>query len=120
MIRRSTLLTAILAASTGVALFVVKYQVQDLEDKLTEINRQIADSRQAVHVLNAEWSHLNEPNRLRFLAARHLDLGPLENAQFTTPEDLLDQLPLRADAVAEDMTGFDQKIDNALKKEISQ
>ena len=120
MIRRSTLLTTILAASTGLALFVVKYQVQDLEDTLTQINREIASNRQAVHVLKAEWSHLNEPNRLRFLAARHLDLGPLENGQFTTPEDLLEQLPAREEIAQQESETFDQKIGKALKKDISQ
>ena len=120
MIRRSTLLTTILAASTGLALFVVKYQVQDLEDTLTQINREIASNRQAVHVLKAEWSHLNEPNRLRFLAARHLDLGPLENGQFTTPADLLEQLPAREDKNPGLGEAFDQKIGNELKKDISQ
>lgn len=120
MIRRSTLLTSLLAVSTGLALFVVKYQVQDLEDTLTQINREIASNRQAVHVLKAEWSHLNEPNRLRFLATRHLDLGPLENGQFTTPADLVGQLPARAAENNDDGDLFDQKIGNALKKDISQ
>lgn len=120
MIRRSTLLTTILAASTGLALFVVKYQVQDLEDTLTQINREIASNRQAVHVLKAEWSHLNEPSRLRFLATRHLDLGPLENVQFTTPDDLVEQLPVRVKENQDDSEPFDQKIGNALKKDISQ
>ncbi|NQV98620.1 MAG: hypothetical protein HQ483_02890 [Rhodospirillales bacterium] len=120
MIRRSTLLTTVLALSTGLALFVVKYQVQDLEDKLTQINREIADNNQAVHVLNAEWSHLNEPNRLRHLAARYLDLGPLDNAQFTSAAELLEQLPLRVDADMEDNAALGQKTENALKKDISQ
>ena len=118
MIRRSTLLTTLLAASTGLALFVVKYQVQDLEDTLTEINREIASNQQAVHVLKAEWSHLNEPNRLRMLAARHLDLGPLESAQFTRPSDLSDLLTTRTDE--KESMPFDQKIDKALRKDVSQ
>ncbi len=120
MIRRSTLLTTLLAASTGLALFIVKYQVQDLEDTLTLIDREIASNRQAVHVLKAEWSHLNEPNRLRFLAARHLDLGPLENAQFTTPDDLAGLLQPRENEYQEDSALRDQKIGDALKKDISQ
>ncbi len=118
MIRRSTLLTTLLAASTGLALFVVKYQVQDLEDTLTQINREIAENRQAVHVLKAEWSHLNEPNRLRSLVARHLDLGPLDNAQFLKPSDLSDELALRIDE--DSLAMRDQKIGNGLKKDISQ
>lgn len=118
MIRRSTLFTTLLAATTGLALFVVKYQVQDLEDALTKINREISDNRQAVHVLKAEWSHLNEPNRLRFLVARHLDLGPLESAQFTKPSDLTDQINMRENN--EESAPLDQKIMNALKKDVSQ
>jgi len=118
MIRRSTLLTTVLAVSTGLALFVVKYQVQDLEDTLTTINREIADNRQAVHVLKAEWSHLNEPNRLRYLVARHLDLGPLDNAQFLKPEDLSDELAMRSDE--DTNVTDDQKIGTGLKKDISQ
>lgn len=118
MIRRSTLLTTVLAVSTGLALFVVKYQVQDLEDRLTQINREIAENRQAVHVLKAEWSHLNEPNRLRYLVARHLDLGPLDNAQFLQPSDLTDELAMRMDE--DDNAMLDQKIGNGLKKDISQ
>lgn len=118
MIRRSTLLSTLLAVSTGLALFVVKYQVQDLEDTLIKINREISDSRQAVHVLKAEWSHLNEPNRLRFLARRHLDLGPLENSQFTRVSDLSNQLPMREKN--EKGAPLDQKIKDELKKDVSQ
>ena len=118
MIRRSTLLSTLLAVSTGLALFVVKYQVQDLEDTLIKINLEISDSRQAVHVLKAEWSHLNEPNRLRFLATRHLDLGPLENSQFTRVSDLSNQLPMREKN--EKSAPLDQKIKDELKKDVSQ
>jgi len=118
MIRRSTLLSTLLAVSTGLALFVVKYQVQDLEDTLAKINREISDSRQAVHVLKAEWSHLNEPNRLRFLATRHLDLGPLENAQFARVSDLSNQLTLREKNKKSAL--LDQKIKDVLKKDVSE
>jgi hypothetical protein len=118
MIRRSTLFTSLLAVLTGIALFVVKYQVQDFEGTLTKINREISDHRQAVHVLKAEWSHLNEPNRLRYLTVRYLDLGPLENAQFTRASDLSEQLTMRVDNRKID--GLDQKIEDTLKKGVSQ
>jgi hypothetical protein len=118
MIRRSTLLTSLLAILIGFSLFVVKYQVQDFEATLTQINRKIYDNSQAVHVLKAEWSHLNEPNRLRNLTVRHLDLGPLENAQFTLPSDLSKQLIMRGDNG--ESIFFDQKIKNTLMKGVSQ
>jgi hypothetical protein len=118
MIRRSTLLTSLIAVSTVIALFVVKYQVQDLEGTLTQINREISNNRQAVHVLKAEWSHLNEPNRLRYLIARHLDLGPLENAQFIRLSDLSKQLFMRVNS--QKSTSFNQKTKDKLKKDASQ
>jgi len=102
--------------STGLALFIVKYQVQDLESTLSQINREISDHRQAIHVLKAEWSHLNEPNRLRYLTARHLDLGPLENAQFTRSSDLSEQLIMRLDNGIS--ASFDLKVEDALKRDV--
>jgi len=84
MIRRSTFFSVIVATALGLALFLVKYQVQDLEDQLTKIDREIVAERQTIHVLRAEWSHLNEPNRLRNLAVRHLGLVPLDSQQFLT------------------------------------
>ena len=64
MMRTSTLSILLLAVAIGVGLFMVKYRVQDLEDQLVTLNREIARDRQAIQVLRAEWSHLNEPSRL--------------------------------------------------------
>ncbi len=80
MLHRTTLIALLASAVIGVALFALKYQVRDLENELTGINRQIIAHREAIHVLNAEWSHLNDPGRLAALAARHLQLQP------TTPD----------------------------------
>lgn len=77
MIRNATLITAALAIVLGMAVFGVKYKVQDLDDELTRVNRAIIANRQSLHVLRAEWSHLNDPERLRDLAERHLDLAPV-------------------------------------------
>ncbi len=62
-------------------LFQLKYAVQEREDELTRLNRDLIASEQAVHVLHAEWSYLNRPGRIATLAARHLDLAPMEPAQ---------------------------------------
>ena len=98
MIRSTTLLCAILAIGVGLTLFNVKYQVQDLEHELTILNRKIVEDQQAIHVLRAEWSHLNEPARLRGLAQRHLGLAPMAMEQIATPAGLdmrLPELPAR-------------------------
>ena len=49
----------------SVALFVVKYRVQDLDRPMRSITRETANARRSIHVLKSEWSHLNQPARLR-------------------------------------------------------
>ncbi|MBT3359400.1 MAG: hypothetical protein HN403_07210 [Rhodospirillales bacterium] len=96
MIRQATLLAILLAAALSVVLFGVKYQVQDLEDELSSIDRGILNEERAIHVLRAEWSHLNDPERLRRLAERHLDLRPVSARQVGAPQDL-SELPQKAE-----------------------
>ncbi len=84
MMRRTTMLFVSLAAALSLALFSLKYQVQDLEDEFVGLNRSILAERRAMHVLEAEWSYLNDPARLGALAARHLGLRPVESEQLGT------------------------------------
>jgi len=93
MIRPTTLFAIVASAAIGVALFALKYQVRDLEAELTSINRQIIADREAIHVLNAEWSHLNDPERLAALAGRYLQLQPVTADRIGTVAGL----PMAAD-----------------------
>ena len=62
-------------------MFVMKNQVQTLENELNRINRSIQDDVKSIHVLKAEWSHLNSPSRLRTLANKHILLNPVKPEQ---------------------------------------
>ena len=81
MIRNTTLLAILIVAVTGVALFYLKHEVTNLEDELKRLNRSIVAEREAVHVLNAEWSHLNDVGRLKGLSMKYLELRPTEPEQ---------------------------------------
>ena len=81
MIKSATLFGFMLGGVLAVFVFIVKYEVQDLEAEFTQLNRNIAQERQSIHVLMAEWSHLNEPARLRTLAREHLNLGSVRAHQ---------------------------------------
>ncbi len=72
-----TIMTGVMASG----LFQLKYAVQEREDQFARLNRELIASEQAVHVLNAEWSYLNRPDRIAKLAARHLDLAPMTPEQ---------------------------------------
>ncbi|HJO71807.1 MAG: hypothetical protein QF450_11855 [Rhodospirillales bacterium] len=86
--RPATIVSLLLAGVLSLALFALKYQVQDLEDELVELNRTIFADEEAIHVLKAEWSHLNDPRRLRSLARRHLGMKPVTPNQLATIADL--------------------------------
>lgn len=79
----------LLASSVGFAVYQLKYEVRSLERDLTRINRQIVADQEAIHVLKAEWSYLNNPAELEKLATRHLQLEPMKGQQFAR----IDQLP---------------------------
>lgn len=94
MMRPTMILLTLLATSLGVTLFIVKYQVQDLENVLVDYNRKITENREAVHVLKAEWSHLNQPARLRKLAERYLGMVSVQPAQVGIAKDFFsEQVP---------------------------
>ena len=89
MTRLRSVFWLLLAGVAGLAvLFQVKYEVQTLEKRMESLNRQIARDEKAVHVLQAEWSYLNEPGRLTELAQRHLDLTPLTAQQLVSFDDV--------------------------------
>ena len=91
------LILILMAAAVSVSLFVVKHRVQDLDDQLLFLNRDISKAQEAIHVLKSEWSHLNQPDRLRRLADSHLEMGPLSAEQVGNPNVVLVTLPDRVE-----------------------
>ena len=87
MIRPTTIVWLALALLIVVGLFHVKFQVQALEDELVRLNRQIDGEQGAIHVLKAEWSYVNQPQRLQSLSARYLELQPLTPRQIVNLAD---------------------------------
>lgn len=95
MIRRSTLAWVILVVGLCTGLFLVKQQVRGLEAQLAQLNESILDDQEAIHVLRAEWSYLNQPSRLGDLGRRLLHLEPRDGQGITTIEALDKQRKLR-------------------------
>jgi len=86
--RQTTIFTLILAAIMSVALFYLKYEVTDLEQELDVLNKAIIADQEAIHVLNAEWSHLNDVARIKDLAKRYLKMIPTDPKQIKSVNDL--------------------------------
>lgn len=92
--RASYFLWGAIAVGVGASLFLLKYKVQDLEDQLHVSQAQVARDRAAIKVLEAEWTYLNDPERLRRLSAEHLGFGAPLKQNITD----INALPFRADA----------------------
>ncbi len=86
-----TLISITMAIVLGVTMFTFKYKVKNLENELITINRQISEDNKAVHILKAEWSHLNNPARLRKLNNKVIALNPVK------PEQIIDYANLPFD-----------------------
>jgi hypothetical protein len=93
MIRPLTLLSMAAAAGAGLYLYQVKHSVAQLDRELRGINRQTEQARERTQVLRAEWALLNEPDRLRQVAQRHLQLEAMTAAQFVRPAEMERRLP---------------------------
>lgn len=93
MIRPVTLLSLIAAAGAGLYLYQVKHSVSMLDRELREVNCQTELVRERTQILRAEWALLNEPDRLRQVAQRHLALEPMAPAQFVREAELERRLP---------------------------
>jgi cell division protein FtsL len=95
MMRRGGIFWMAMAICAAIAAFVVKYEVRDLEDQLAALEGELVQSQESIHVLKAEWSYLNRPDRLTELAERYLDLVPMGPAQMSTLIDV----PYRPDGI---------------------
>ncbi len=87
MIRPLTLLTLLAAAGAGLHLYQTKHAVSLLDRELRDIARATEEAEKRTQVLQAEWARLNEPDRLRAVAQRHLTLEPMQPAQFLRLND---------------------------------
>ncbi len=90
---------ALCAAGTGGALLYASQEVREAEARLARLHRATAQEREAIHVLEAEWSFLNRPERLERLAAERLDMDPpvpktLVHSVASLPEPLKPVLPV--------------------------
>ena len=92
MIRLGALFWLALVVAAGFVTFKVKYAVQDLEDELNRVKKQTVAEQQEIRVLSAEWTYLNQPERLAELNRRFLQLGPIGPKQL---QQKIEDIPLR-------------------------
>jgi hypothetical protein len=92
MIRLGALFWLVLVVAAGFVTFKVKYAVQDIEDELNRVRKHTVAEQQEIRVLTAEWTYLNQPERLAELNRRFLQLGPIGTKQL---QRMVQDIPFR-------------------------
>lgn len=93
--RWSTVCFAMIAVIVGTVLFRIKYEVDNLETKHRVILGSIQETKEAIHVLKAEWAHLNEPSRIQRLSAKYLSNDILKLEEIKVSEEQKKSEPIQ-------------------------
>jgi cell division protein FtsL len=79
--RLSNLLWMLFLVVGAFGLYMVKYKVQAVKAQVASTEHQLNDETRNLQVLQAEWTFLNRPERLKQLAERYLDVKPMRGQQ---------------------------------------
>ncbi|MGI9405734.1 MAG: cell division protein FtsL [Hyphomicrobiaceae bacterium] len=71
------------------ALYAIKYDTRQLEVRVRGLERMVDRTTGEIAVLQAEWGHLTQPDRIERLARRHLGYGPILPDQFATLDEVI-------------------------------
>lgn len=99
--RKATIFWLCLAAVCGTLLFHTSQEVTDGRSALRKMEREVLREEESLRVLQAEWSYLNQPERLEKLAREYLELQPLNGKQFARISDINERIDEEALAAAE-------------------
>jgi cell division protein FtsL len=69
-------------------IYSVKYDARGVDHDLGRLAADIEKERETIAVLRAEWSLLNNPQRIERLARAHLSFDTVKAAQFISMEKL--------------------------------
>jgi len=92
-------LTAVMVIGLAFWAYRENYETQAAQARSEAVQQQIADQRQRLRVLNAEWAYLNRPDRLRDLVEINFDqlgllpfqpyqFGKIDQVAYPTEEEL--------------------------------
>ena len=89
------------AAVTGIGLYGIAYEVEQMEKELTALEREIVEEREFTHVLEADWAYLARPERIEELSGQYLPrmqsltaerMGAFNDLPYQPLPDILDVL----------------------------
>jgi cell division protein FtsL len=93
MFRPLTVIAITAFCVVGWNVYRAEDSARQLDREARELTRKIDQARERTQVLRAEWALLNEPERLRQVAQKHLPLETMTPAQFVRLAELDRRMP---------------------------
>jgi len=96
-----TVLAAVTAIASGVAVLQLKATIQSKKDDVRALARQIHDDREAIRILEAEWAYQSAPHVLQENSIRFLALMPPKAKQILSSPSIIPFRPKGVDVDAD-------------------
>ena len=78
---------------SGFVLYSMEHTTRGIEREIARYERSIDEEIENMRLLNAEWSSLTRPDRLRTLAEQHLGLSTLKATQIVKLDEIGSKVP---------------------------
>jgi cell division protein FtsL len=98
MLRFFNVIAITALVSSAVYAYSIKYETILHSEQIAKLQHRINAEKADISLLRAEWAQLTRPERIQALAAKFLDLQPLELSQIVPVSELPDRVP-RTDAI---------------------
>lgn len=89
-----------------VLIYSMKFETRRLEARAAQLERAIAEERDNVALMRAEWSHVTRPEQIESLAREVLKLEPAKPEQLITHDDFMEMLARRPLPTAATTSGW--------------
>lgn len=88
MLKGSNLIWLGIIVTCAYGLYQVKYQVESLQEELLRTHNELAEHKESLHVLKAEWAYLSRPVRMERLTQQYLALEAVGARQIASLDDV--------------------------------
>jgi cell division protein FtsL len=89
-----------------ILIYNMKFETRQLEERAAQLERAIADEKDNVALMRAEWSHVTRPDRIETLVRDILKLEPAKPEQLITRRDFMEVLARRPIPSAGEVSGW--------------
>ena len=88
MSRITSVIVLCMLVGAAIATYAQKHEAGLAQARAEALEADIADMRDDIAILRAEWATLTDPARIESIVAEHLDLVPVEHDRFVAIDDL--------------------------------